>query len=579
MVATTESPLSITSALRRVAALKPTDEVAPDYRVSVISNAVLADATLFAELSVLEAGLVPEFTSTQFAPVGAELLAAAKKGLTDIIVVIDVDLLAENLAWGPAGRDAEALEEISRLRIEELASGMDQVPPEVSVHVGVISGGPFSHHAWPISRRRVHSDLEGALRALASLRANVHVLDFQTELDRLGIGVCFDTERVTRHSAPLTTLGERAVGEEIAKGLLRSRSTGKKVLVLDGDNTLWGGVLGELGASGVHLDPTTYPGNVYYRAQLSYRALKARGALLCLVSKNEPHDVQEMLISHPHSILRPDDFVAIVASWDPKAQVILQLADELNLDPFHFVFVDDSDWELGSVVAQIPSITTCKASPSADYFIVLERIDSMFLASPSNTLEDRTERYRVRAEARRLERSSKSREEFLQGMESRITARRNCERDFGRVAEMSQRTNQFNLGLSRLNQDEVAARVEGQEVLIVFDVEDRFGDSGTSVALFVRVDGRALVSDMWISCRVLGRGIEEAVIGYVAKMARESGFDEVAFHFREGPRNQQVHNLLSSLSSTETPGDGLIEMRVPVDVNLGEGQWVRVEER
>lgn len=549
--------------------------------VGIASNCVIVNLDDAIASILARRGDNPRFIHGSFGQISTDVRTFGDAGIEHVVVLIHFDSMTENLAWTEAARNFGNLQEIIDFRLSDLAEVVALLPSATTLHVSSFFGGTTARDPWAAVRRRAHAYLDGKLESLAQMFSNVRVLDVQSVLETVGLETATDVDRFTRYSMPLTTEGIRAVASVVAQSIERKGLLPKKVLVLDGDNTLWGSVLGEVGVQGVQLHPTVFPGSVYYRAQLAYREMKRDGALLALVTKNELQDIELMLSSNPNCALSVDDFVAVRASWEPKAQVIERLADELGLGLESFVFVDDSLVETTSVAEQLPVVETFRVPPEpAEYFRLLSELWHLFGAAYGRGLKDRTDLYRVRASARELELRSKTREEYLRDLRTVVTVEENREDHFDRVSELSQRTNQFNLGLTRLSRSEVDELYSSPDcTILTYTVTDRFGPSGVSAAAIVQTKVAFVVTELWISCRVLGRGVESAVLSGLGALASQRGYANVLLRFRPGPRNQQVSDLVRPLAITVRKFEEYEEFELPASLEAGEGRWVEMRKQ
>ncbi len=572
------SVMTLPQALRENRRLRQEIHLDRGVDVGIVSNIVLTDVDEFAATGLLQEGLDPSFSHAAFGQIAQGIETLAQQGVKHICVVLHVDALAENLPWTEASWSRDKVQEVLDFRLGEVRGALTNVTPENRVHLAVLAGGIDSHPTWNAVRRHALSHLEAEIQELRDRDTRVLWVDVQTGLEAIGFREAFSTARAARYSAPLTPLATGVIGEALAESIRRTERPPRKVLVLDADNTLWGGVLGEDGLANIALHPSVYPGNVYFRAQSVYRGIKERGALLAVVSKNEPSDLLAALNEHPYSQLRERDFVAVKSGWRPKVESIQELAAELSLGMDSFVFVDDSQVELAAVTEQLSlgAVVPVPEEP-ADYLTTLPAIAAEFDGS-GNGLGDRTEKYRVRAAAAVLEKSAHSREEFLAGLSTRVVASVDASAQVPRVCELSERTNQFNAGLTRYTTAQVQKRMESDvSHVITYDVSDRFGSSGVSAAAVVVTTEDALrVEDWWISCRVLGRGVERAVLRHIIGVAQAQGSSEVQVVYRKGPRNLQVEELLEGLATLRGGDDGEHLYSVPVDFDDGDGRWVEV---
>lgn len=318
----------------------------------------------------------------------------------------------------------------------------------------------------------------------------------------------------------------------------------RKCVVLDLDNTLWGGVVGEEGWQAVHIG-ADYPGSAFVAFQRALLDLQQRGILLALASKNEPTDV-DAVFRRSEMVLRLDDFAARRINWRDKATSIREISEELGFGLDTFVFIDDNAAERELVRQMLPEVLVPEwpAEP-ARYVEALHGIAS--LDCLRITAEDRARADLYRREVRRAESrvASRSLEEFHHSLGMRASVDRANAATVSRIAQLTQKTNQFNLTLRRYSEAEIAALASSPSHDVeVFGLRDRFGDSGhVAVAILAFEGAVARIDSLLMSCRVLGRGFETFLLAHLVISARAHGASRLEGRFVPGPRNSQVADL------------------------------------
>lgn len=332
---------------------------------------------------------------------------------------------------------------------------------------------------------------------------------------------------------------------------------GRKALAVDLDGTLWGGVLGDDGVDGIEI-AEGYRGEAFSAFQRTVKQLASQGVLLAAVSKNDAEAVREALREHPGMTLREDDFVRIAAGWGPKHLSLEELAADLGLGTDAFVLVDDSPYECGLVRRELPGVAVVPVG--SEPALHGERLlrDGWFTVREL-TGEDRarTELYRGEAERRDFLRGFEEVGDYLRELDIHVTLAAVSAADVARVAQLTLRTNQFNLTTRRLQAPEVAAVVGDPSALaLAVRSDDRFGDNGLVGAVFLRRDGdRLLIDNLLLSCRVFSRGIEQACLAAVLRHARETGAAEVVGTYRPSPKNGKVRGFYPGEGFTPVPSD------------------------
>jgi FkbH-like protein len=286
-------------------------------------------------------------------------------------------------------------------------------------------------------------------------------------------------------------------------------------LVLDCDNTLWGGIVGEAGIEGIKLDRNGYPGKAFYDFQTSVLHLAQRGVLIALCSKNNEADVFEVLDKHPWCRLKRSHLSGWRINWQDKAANIVEIAEELNLALDSFVLVDDNPVECDLVRKLLPQVTVLQV-PEKLYRLPSLALEQGLFDTIRLTDEDRKRALLYQSESqRKTERGAFANvEDYLASLNTVACIHRARPAEIPRVAQLTQKTNQFNLTTRRYSERDVQAFVERQNAAVfTLSVQDRFGDLGLVGALILERSGAVVRIDTFLmSCRVLGRGLERAMV-------------------------------------------------------------------
>lgn len=332
---------------------------------------------------------------------------------------------------------------------------------------------------------------------------------------------------------------EKAASE--IKAVIRgSLGQSKKVVVCDLDNTLWGGVVGDDGASNIKLGAPDPVGECFHAFQKALKGLSARGILLAICSKNDESYALAAIDEHPSMVLRKKDFVGWRINWNDKAKNLVELAEELNLGLDSFVFLDDSQQERDQVRQLLPQVLTPELPKSpadlAPFLCSLNCFETVGLGKEDFERTGMYQAERGRQEAMDL---SGDVENWLASLQIEVTASPLRSESLARAVQLLNKTNQFNLSLRRMEEKSFWdwSQQPGNSVY-TFQVSDRFGDFGLTGLASVMVEGtEARIVDFVMSCRVMGKKVEEALLGYVLAQARMAGVESVTAPVFDGPRN------------------------------------------
>ena len=341
--------------------------------------------------------------------------------------------------------------------------------------------------------------------------------------------------------------------KEAAHLISNLRRGPKKVLVLDLDNTLWGGTVADDGLAGIEVGDTTARGEAFKAFQKYILSLKQRGVLLAICSKNDLGRAEEPFLKHPEMMLKLSDFVAFKANWEPKSENIRNMAAELNLGLDSFVFVDDNPAEIDIVRQFAPAVATLLlgADPSA---YVAQLQDSRFFEPKNITVEDvsRSDHYQHEIRRKALLASATDMDSYLKSLEMEGVINEFTALDTPRLAQLINKSNQFNLTTRRRTEAELLVLSEDPAyVCFSLRLKDRFGDHGLISIAIGQKSGTALVIDTWLmSCRVLKRQVEIEVLNELVRLARRMGCSRLKGLYLPTAKNEMVRDLYAQLGFT-----------------------------
>ncbi len=320
----------------------------------------------------------------------------------------------------------------------------------------------------------------------------------------------------------------------------------RKGFVLDLDNTLWGGVVGDDGVDNLVLGPEESEGQVYSEFQRYLKEHKQLGVILNVDSKNDYENAISGL-NHPDSELVPDDFIVIKANWEPKDRNFAEIASELNLLPESLVFVDDNPAERHIVESQLPGVCAPEIGSVHQYIQTIDRSGFFEVTTLSKDDMKRNEMYRENAERAQLQASFSDYGEYLKSLGMKAVIRAFEPIYMARIAQLTNKSNQFNLTTRRYTQAKIeAAAADGNYITLYGKLEDRFGDNGVVSVVIGHVVGDVCHIDLWImSCRVLKRDMEFAMMDVLVKKCRERGVKELRGYYYPTAKNGMVKGFYS----------------------------------
>lgn len=431
-----------------------------------------------------------------------------------------------------------ALVEACKLNFPKSQLLMHTFVPPMYPALGIID---FKHSR---GHHRIVDDLNAGLLKLAEETQGVHLVDCEGVARRVGLE-WFDNRYWYTAHAQLGPKGLMVLGREYVKYVRALVGKTKKALVIDLDNTLWGGVLGEDGINGIALGPN-YPGNAFMAFQHEIKQLSRRGVVLAINSKNNKKDVCEAFNEHNHMILKWDDFAATRVNWEDKVTNIRELANELSLGLDSFVFIDDNPYEVEMVQQALPEVTVVQVprepSELPGLLSKLGFFDSVIYSEEDRK---RSEFYRSQAQRTQLKHSNLNLEDFYRSLSMRLTVYDVEQAEIARVAQLTQRTNQFNMTTRRYTEHDIKQFCEDKGHLVrAYRLEDRFGDNGIiSVVIIKKQEDSWHLDTFLMSCRVIGRTVESAILSLIAQEARRAGAKSLVGDFLPTRKNAPAKDV------------------------------------
>ena len=347
------------------------------------------------------------------------------------------------------------------------------------------------------------------------------------------------------------------IARHISDIILSVSGVFKKCLIMDLDNTLWGGIIGDDGMEGIELGDLGI-GKAFTLLQSWARQLSLRGIILAVCSKNTEAIALEPFEKHPDMVLRREDIAVFAVNWETKVQNIRHIQQVLNIGFDSMVFLDDNPFEREMVKSAIAGITVPDLPEDpADYLPYLRTLNLFETALVTEEDQQRNRQYREEAERNDLQQRFENEGEFLQSLSMQAIVKPFDRFSAPRVAQLSQRSNQFNLRTIRYTEDEINKILSSPEYLTrSFSLSDRIGDHGLiSIIILKKLDSARIFIDTWImSCRVLKRGVEKFVLNEIADMAQGAGYTRLIGEYLPTRKNGIVQDHYKQLGFTLSEG-------------------------
>ena len=388
-----------------------------------------------------------------------------------------------------------------------------------------------AHHVYPIALSQLAADL-GAERFYDDRMWYLAKMSMQTDALPYAAGMILDT-------------------------VLATQGQIKKCVITDLDNTLWGGVIGDDGVDGIQLGELG-TGPAFIALQRFLKNLQQRGILLAVCSKNNEYTAKEPFLHHPDMILHLEDFAVFTANWEDKAQNIRQIQQTLNIGMDSLVFLDDNPFERNLVRGMLPEVTVPEL-PEDPALVpsYLEQLRLFEAAGYSDEDAARTAQYRAESQRQATQASYESYDAYLDALEMTGKIAPFDSFHFARIAQLTQRSNQFNLRTVRYTDAEIQALAENPSYLTRYmTLSDKFGEHGLISTVILKKQDNAMFIDTWLmSCRVLRRGVETLLFDEIVKLVLENGCDVLLAEYLPTAKNQMVANFYDE-RGMESLGNG-----------------------
>ena len=392
------------------------------------------------------------------------------------------------------------------------------------------------------------------LMRLSQQYQNLFICDIAALQNKLGRDVMFAANVYTSTEMILSMDALPYVASRVMDIVCAVKGQFKKCLILDLDNTVWGGVIGDDGLEGIQLGHGLGIGKAFTEFQMWVKKLKQRGIIICVASKNNEETAKEPFEKHPDMVLKLDDIAVFQANWETKVDNIRTIQSILNIGFDSMVFLDDNPFERNMVRENIKGITVPELPEDpAEYLEYLYSLNLFETASYSNLDKDRTKQYQVEAQRVSLSKSFTNEADFLKSLNMVSVVSGFTKFNTPRVAQLSQRSNQFNLRTVRYTDADIEALANDPNVIdLSFTLEDKFGDNGLiAVVIMKPLDKETLFVDTWfMSCRVLKRGMENFTLNTMVEKAKAAGYKKIIGEYLPTHKNKMVENHYSGLGFT-----------------------------
>jgi len=542
------------------------DNLLTTVKVYVLRNFTAESLEPYLEYRFMEFGLRPQIIFGNYDAIEQEILDDSSSLYSHEPDLIVVGIYIETYLsgrWRKNWNSSDIFEELKAIYIELARKTKATILVNTFISPFYSNFGIGSEGEFP-SRFHETEQLNQLTRNFVRDNSSRFVLiDWARIIRIIGEGDSLDYRFWYMSKSPFKKKFLDAYASEITTATRALTGRSKKCLVLDCDNTLWGGIVGEDGLGGISLDPYSYPGNVYFDFQQTVIDIYDRGIIIALCSKNNERDVWEVLDGHQYCLIKRDHISAWRINWEDKVSNIRSIANELNIGLDSFVFVDDSATECGLVKALLPEVTVLQVPTKIYTYSELLYRDGLF-DSLVTSKEDKSRTKMYREESKRKIESSKFEniEDYLSSLSLEITVHHAYLDEVPRISQLTQKTNQFNLTTKRYSEQQIIDFINNPNWKVLsLSVKDRFGDFGLTGVLIASIcDNKVDIDTYLLSCRVLGRNIEYVFFKTAADIIKHTwGITTCRAEYIKTKKNLQVEKFWPTIGFiATTTSDNLV---------------------
>ena len=545
-------------------------------KIAVLGGSTTNEIVNILELFLLDQGIEPEFYQSEYAQFWQDAVFGNEELSNFAPDIVYVHTTSRNLSLYDFNMSA------SEADINEMLENQYRHFEEVWTNVKEKFGCPVIQNNFELPFYRIlgnkdATDIHGKISFIRRLNEkfaeyartneNFYINDINFISSCYGLEQWHDTSAWYMYKYAMNTQAIPEFAYNLSNIIKSVFGKNRKMLMLDLDNTLWGGVVGDLGQQGIEIGHETGMAEGYTEFQRYVKAHKQLGALLSVNSKNDYENAIDGL-KHPDTVLTPDDFVVIKANWDNKDRNTEAIAEEISILPDSFVFVDDNPAERNIVSEQISGIAVPEVNNVEDYIKTIDRNGYFELTSYTADDIKRNEMYRANIQRAGAEKKFSDYGEYLKSLEMEAYIDKFDDVALARITQLTNKSNQFNLTTKRYTLNEMEdVFADDQYIKIYGRLADKFGDNGIVSVVIGRKEGNELNIDLWLmSCRVLKREMEYAMLDRLVEICRKNGISVINGFYYKTAKNAMVKDLFTDFGFEKTSenenGDRTFRMNI-----------------
>lgn len=534
-------------------------------KIAVLGGSTTHDIIKVLELFLLHYGIAPCFYESEYAQYWQDAMFDNEELAAFAPDIIYIHTSNRNIAEYPTLTDSAADVDVLLDRSYEHFKVMwDKLRD--TYHCPIIQNN-FEYPFYRLLGNKEASDIHGRLSFLNHLNekfyeyarenANFYINDIQYLSACYGLDKWGDPFYWHMYKYALCLPAIPSLSFNVANIIKSIYGKNKKALVLDLDNTLWGGIVGDDGVENLEIGQETSMGQVFSEFQTYIKQHKDIGIMLNVSSKNEEENALAGL-QHPDGTLKPEDFVTIKANWEPKSKNVADIATELNIMQDALVFVDDNPAEREIIRTQLNGVAVPEIGSPEQYIRVLDRSGYFEVTNLSEDDRNRSEMYKANLERKKQQESFGDYKEYLKSLEMQGTIKPFEPMYMARIAQLTNKSNQFNLTTKRYTQAEIEqAAADAETITLYGKLEDKFGDNGVVSVVIGHKEENILHMDLWLmSCRVLKRDMEFAMMDTLVSACKEAGITEIKGYYYPTAKNKMVEKFYALQGFALETADG-----------------------
>lgn len=558
-------------------------------RIAILGGSTTAPIREIVELFLLDKGIAPIFYESEYnkwyedACFGNPELDAFRPQ----IVYIHTSCVNLPLAQIPAGADEATVETLAKAEFTRYQQAWNQLREKF--------GSAIIQNNFELPANRVLGNLSAVIPSgrihfvqlmnqwfAKAADSSLILQDLEFLAADLGLSHWYDPDGYALYKVALSSESIPGLARNLASIIGAILGKSKKCLVLDLDDTIWGGVVSEDGVEGLELGHETPLGESYLAWQRYILDLRDRGVILAVCSKND-EDIAKSGFTHPDCLLKPDDFISFQANWEPKPENIRQIATEINIGLDSLVFLDDNPAERAIVRSQLPMVAVPEVNEREPFSYIRAIEEGRYFEVVTLSQDDlqRNASYAQNKQRKELETASGSYEDFLRSLAMEAEIAPFCETYLSRIAQLTNKSNQFNLTTHRYTETELWSIMQSNRYITLYGrLKDCFGDNGVVSVIIGELKDAAVHIRLWLmSCRVLKRNMEQAMLDALVKASQAAGASQLIGYYYPTKKNHMVSHLYESFGFTcvqDNSAGGI--WKLPLTDYKNQNQFIRIQE-